>query len=124
MHIEIAAVPKPANGLGVLAALCGVAGAVVTGVLWLYQQRPASPLMGQYGYEIAYGGPLREDLTILAALLGSVAIVAALLSSIGGRTRASAIAAVLLGAVALTFPLAAWFELIGAPLARTVFPAT
>jgi hypothetical protein len=92
-------------------------------MLWVYLQRPSSPLLGQYVYEFAYGGPLRQDLTIMAALLGSVAMVSALLSSIGGRTSASAFVAVLLGAVALTFPLAAWFELIGAPLARTVFPA-
>lgn len=124
MHVAVGTRARPGNSLGVLAAICGVAGAVTTGVLWLYQQRPTSPLLGDYGYEVAHGGPLRDDLILLAALLGGVAILAALLSSIGGPTKPSAIAAVLLGAFALTFPVLVWLDLVSAPLRFSLFPGS
>jgi hypothetical protein len=124
MHVAVGTIARPTNSLGVVAALCGVAGALLTGILWLYQQRPNSPLLGQYGYEIAHGGPLREDLVLLAGLLGAVAIIAAMLSSIGGATRASAIAALLLGAVALTFPIMVWLDMVGTPLRVALFPGS
>ena len=107
-----------------MAGLCGLAGAMITGLLWLHQQRPDSPLLGLYGEEIAYGGPLREDLVLLAAILGVIAILAALLSSIGGATKPSAVAAVLLGAFALTFPVLSWLGSIDAPVRTVLFPGS
>jgi hypothetical protein len=122
MHVAVGTIARPTNSLGVVAVLSGLAGALLTGILWLYQQRPNSPLLGQYGYEIAHGGPLREDLVLLAGLLGAVAILAAILSSIGGATRPSAIAALLLGAFALTFPIMVWLDMVGTPLRMSLFP--
>ena len=124
MNVAIGTFARPTNSLGVVAALSGASGALLTGTLWLYQQRPTSPLLGRYGYEIAHGGPLREDLMLLAGLLGAVAILAALLSSIGGATQPSAVAAVLLGAVALTFPVMAWLDMVGTPLHVWLFPGS
>ena len=124
MHVAIGTIPRPTNSLGVVAVVCGVAGALLTGILWLYQQRPNSPLLGQYGYEIAHGGPLREDVVFLVALLGAVAILASMLSSIGGPTRSSAIAALLLGAFALTFPVMVWLDMVGTPLRMSLFPGS
>ena len=91
--------------------MCGVAGTVTTAVLWLYQRRPHSLVLGRYGHEIANGGPLREDLI----LFGTVAIVGAILSSMGGTADASAIASMCLGAVALTYPVMSWLDLVSAP---------
>lgn len=110
---------RPRNSLGTLAVLCAIAGTLSTGILY---QRPDSPLLGRYGFEIGYGGPLREDLILLSALLGAVAILTALLSSIGGRTKPSAAGSVLLGAVALTFPVLVWLEVIGTPTRVPLFP--
>jgi hypothetical protein len=122
MHVAVGTIARPTNSLGVVAVLSGLTGALLTGMLWLYQQRPNSPLLGQYGYEIAHGGPLRDDLALLAGLLGAVAILAAVLSSIRGSTRPSAIAALLLGAFALTFPIMVWLDMVGTPLRMTLFP--
>ena len=122
MHVAVGTIARPTNSLGVVAVLSGVTGALVTGILWLYQQRPSSPLLGGYGYEIAHGGPLREDLVLLAGLLGVVAILASVLSSIGGATRPSAITALLLGAFALTFPIMVWLDMVGTPLRVSLFP--
>lgn len=123
MNVAVATTARPSNPLGMLAPVCGVAGAVITGVLWLYQRRPASPLLGDYGYEIAYGGQLREDLILLAGLLGVVAIGAAILSSLGGPAKTSAIAAIVLGALALTFPVLTWLDEVQAPLPPGLFGA-
>ena len=46
MNLTVGAIEKPSNGLGVVAVLCGVAGAAVTAVLRFYQRRPFSPWLG------------------------------------------------------------------------------
>ena len=124
MNVTVGTMSKPGNTLGVVAATCGLVGVVTTMVLWLYQQRPESSLLGQYGHEIAHGGPLREDLILLAGFLGGVAVVAAILSSIGGLTKPSAITALLLGAFALTYPVLTWLDVIGTPLRVALFPGS
>jgi drug/metabolite transporter (DMT)-like permease len=121
MNIAIGAIEKPSNGLGIIAVLSGVAGAAITALLWLYQQRPFSPLVGEYGYEITHGGPMRENLIMLAALLGAVALVAAVLSWIGGTANPSSVVAVLCGTFALTYPVLAWLDVMQAPLSRQLF---
>lgn len=112
------------NLLDVVAFLCGVGGAVTTAVLWLYQSRPHSPVLGRYGLEIANGDPLRDDLMLLAVLFGTIAVVGAILSSMGGPAKASALAAMCLGAFALTYPVMTWLDLVSAPLGVPVFPGT
>ena len=124
MNIAVGSAAKPGNPLGVAAAVCGIVGALTTSMLWLYQQRPHSPLLGRYGYEIAHGGPLRDDLVMLATLLGIVAVLAAILSSIGGPAKPSAVAAVLLGMLALTYPVMVWLDMVGTPLRLSLFPGT
>lgn len=124
MNVAVATTSPRGNLLGTVAFLCGVAGTVTTAVLWLYQRRPHSPVLGRYGFEIANGGPLREDLILLAVLFGSVAIVGAILSSMGGPAKASTMASVCLGAFALTYPVMAWLDLVSAPLLVPLFPGT
>jgi hypothetical protein len=124
MHVAVGRAARPQNTLGVVAVVCGVVGASITGLLWLYQLRPTSPLLGDYGYEIAYGGQLREDLILLAGLLGAVAVAAAVLSSVGGRAKPSAMAAMLLGAIALTLPVMTWLDLTSPPLRIALFPGS
>jgi hypothetical protein len=124
MNVAVATTSPRGSILGTVAFLCGVAGTVTTAVLWLYQRRPHSPVLGRYGHEIANGGPLREDLILLAVLFGTVAIVGAILTSMGGTANASAIASMCLGAVALTYPVMSWLDLVSAPLLVPLFPGT
>ena len=114
----------PGNPLRIAAAVCGIAGALIASMLWLYQQRPHSPLLGRYGYEVAHGGPLRDDRILVAALLGIVAVLSAILSSIGGTAKPSAMAGVLLGVFALTYPVMVWLDMIGTPSRVSLFPGT
>ena len=116
MNVAVGTVTRPSNPLGALAPICGLVGALVTFGLWLVQLRPGSTLLGKYGEEIAAGGQPREDLILLASLLGVVAIASAILSSLGGPTKTSAVVGILLGAVALTYPVMAWLDAIQAPV--------
>jgi hypothetical protein len=65
---------------------------------------------------------LHEDLIVLAALCGTVAIVGAVLSSFGGPARSSTVAAILLGATALTYPVLAWQGVVGMPVTPPFSP--
>ena len=121
MNIAVGAIERPHNGLGITAVACGLTGTVITALLWLYQQRPFSAVLGDYAYEITHGGPMRENLILLAGLLGAVAILAALLSWIGGTADPSSVMAMLLGAFAITYPVMAWLEVVGIPLQRQLF---
>jgi hypothetical protein len=122
MNVAVGTTQRPANPLGVFSVVCGVLGAALTGVLWLYQVRPSASALGAYGEEIAAGGQLREDLIVLAGLFGAVAIVSAFLSSLGGQAKPSALAAIVLGAVALTYPVLARLDVVHAPLPVLPFP--
>lgn len=124
MNVAVATASHRGNLLGVIALLSGVAGAVTTAVLWFYQGRPQAPVLGRYGVEIANGGPLREDLILLAVLLGTVAVVGAILSSMGGPATGSSLASMCLGAFALTYPVMTWLNLVSAPLRVPLFPGT
>jgi len=115
MNVAVVSAPPRGSLLGTVAFLCGWPGLSrrpCSGSM----RRPHSPVLGRYGCEIANGGPLREDLILLAVLFGAVAIVGAILSSMGGRAKASTMASVCLGAFALTYPVMAWLDLVSAPL--------
>lgn len=64
---------------------------------------------------------MRENLILLAGLLGAVAILAALLSWIGGTANPTSAMAMILGAFAITYPVMAWLEVVGIPLQRQLF---
>jgi len=121
MNVAIGTTHRPSDPLGVVAALCGVAGVATTVVLWLSQIRPDSRFLGGYVPAVATGVDLREDLIVLAALLGVTAIIGAFVSSLGGPAKTTAVVALLLGAVALIYPVLAWQGIVGAPVAPTSF---
>jgi hypothetical protein len=121
MNAAIGTTHRHSDPLGVVAALCGVAGFAATVVLWLSQMRPDSRFLGGYLPAVATGADLREDLIVLAGLLGLTAILGAFLSSLGGPARKSAVVALLLGALALIYPVLAWQGVVGVPVAPTSF---
>jgi hypothetical protein len=121
MSVAIGTTHRHSDPLGVVAALCGVAGFAATVVLWLAQTRPDPQFLGGYAPAVGTGVQLREDLIVLAALLGVAAILGAFVSSLGGPAKTSAVVALLLGAVALTYPVLAWQGIVDAPVAPTSF---
>jgi len=114
--------PVASNPLGMIAVVCAAAGACLGVFLWLFHLRPTSALMGDYARELAHEGVFRDQVLWFTATLGAVGIFAALLAVVGGRPKASTIVCLLLGAIALSYPVLALTGAIGAPVAPTLFP--
>lgn len=108
---------RTSDPLAVIEVVAGSIGALCSGLLWLYQRRPDNSLLGSYAYELAHGGPLRTNLVNLALILGGVAIVASLLGLLGSRrVRTVVPGGLLLGAIAISYPVCAMLNLVDAPL--------
>jgi hypothetical protein len=105
-----------------IAVVCAAAGACLGVFLWLFHLRPTSALLGDYAYELAHDGGFRDQVLWLTATLGAVGIVAAFLAVVGGRPKPSTVACLLLGAIALSYPVLALTGAIGAPVAPALFP--
>jgi hypothetical protein len=105
-----------------IAVVCTAAGAFLGVFLWLFHLRPTSALMGDYARELAHDGVFRDQVLWFTATLGAVGIFAALLAVVGGRPKASTIVCLLLGAIALSYPVLALTGAIGAPVAPVLFP--
>ena len=102
-------------------ALVGIGGAACSALLWIYQANPDSTVMGSYSAQMTNGGRLGSQLVLLAAVLGLMAVIAGILSSLGGRAGASVIVALVLGLVALSYPVLSWLNVVTGPLRPTLF---
>jgi hypothetical protein len=100
---------NPAVGLSILA---GAVGAAFSLVLWLYAYRPDTGFLGEAGREIAAKGVLHDNLQLLAALFGVIAILASIIASLGGRGRWTTATGLGLGLVALSYPVLSWLNLV------------
>jgi hypothetical protein len=107
--------------LGVIAALVGVAGAACSALMWIYQINPDSTFLGSYSAQMTNGGRLGSQLVLLAAVFGLMAIIAGILSSLGGRAGASVVIALVLGVVALSYPVLSWLNVVSGPLRPSLF---
>jgi hypothetical protein len=90
----------PLAGMGVVV---GIAAAVIAGILWYYHFQPNSQLLGEYSRRVAGGGDLHDQLRVLSAVLGVMGVIAGIGSSLGGRGRASSVAALVLGAFGTSY---------------------
>jgi hypothetical protein len=90
----------PLAGMGVVV---GLAAAVIAGILWYYHFQPNSQLLGEYSRRVAAGGDLHDQLRVLSAVLGVMGVIAGIGSSLGGRGRASSVAALVLGAFGASY---------------------
>ncbi len=121
MNVAIGTTHRTSDPLGIVAALCGVAGFATTIVLWLVQLHPDSNFLDEYLSGVAARMDLLEDLIVLAGLLGLTAILGAFVSSAGGPARSSCVLAIVLGAVALIYPVLAWQGIVGGLVTPTSF---
>jgi hypothetical protein len=96
-----------------MAAIAGGVGAVAGVILWMYHWKPQSSFMGSYAFEMVHGGPMRDNLIGLALGCGVAAIAAALLGTFGSRrVRATLPVGLILGAIALSYPVCALLHLV------------
>ena len=96
---------KAANPLGTIGVIVGVIGAAFSVLLWIYRFQPASTLLGSYSAQMGPHGVMTSQLGTLALVFGLIAVVVGIAGGLGGRSTGSTVAAILLGIVALSYPI-------------------
>jgi hypothetical protein len=108
------------NPIGVISILTGVGGALASGVLWVYHLNPDSTILGKYSVELAHGGMLAEQLATLAAVLGLMAVIGSMMSSTGGDGAGGYFIGLVLGLVALSYPVLTWLNVVSGSIRPTI----
>jgi hypothetical protein len=103
---------KTANPAGTIGVLVGVIGAAFSAILWFYHFNPTSALLGSYSAELAAGGQLADQLRLLALVLGGIAVVLGIVAGLGGRGGSTGVIAILMGIVALSYPILSGVNMI------------
>jgi len=96
---------KAANPAGTIGTVVGAIGAGFSVILWIYQFNPESSLLGEYSVQLVNGGQLADQLGSLALVFGLIAVVLGIAGGLGGRGSGSTVASILLGIVALSYPV-------------------
>jgi hypothetical protein len=103
---------KTANPLGTVGALVGAIGAGFSVILWIYHFNPDATLLGSYSAQMGPGGTLPGQLGALALLFGGIAVVLGIVGGLGGRGGGSTILSILLGILAVSYPILNGLHLI------------
>lgn len=96
---------KTANPLGTIGVLVGAIGAAFSVLLWIYHFNPEATLLGSYSPQMLPGGTLDTQLATLAVTFGLIAVALGIAGGLGGRGTGSTIASIILGIVALSYPV-------------------
>lgn len=107
---------RRANPIGIVSLLTGVTGALTSAVLWIYQIEPSSQILGKYSAQVAAGGLIAEQLTSLAAVLGLMAVISSMMASSGWEGGGGYFIGLVLGIVALSYPVLTWLNVVSGPL--------
>jgi hypothetical protein len=111
---------RRANLVGIVSLFAGAAGAALAAVLWIHRLDPDSRILGRLSVELTAGGVLSDQLAGLTAVLGLVAVITSLMSSIGGEGGGRYLVGLVLGLAALTFPVANGLNVFTGPLTPSV----
>jgi len=107
---------RAANPLGVVSVLVGAAGAFASIVLWAYQYDPHGALVRSVAAKLGPGLGLGDGLMTTALVCGAASVAMAVAGSLGGRLRGSAVVAIVLGVVALSYPILSRLDIVTRPL--------
>jgi hypothetical protein len=103
---------KTSNPLGLVGAIVGAIGAGFSVLLWLYHFNPDATILGSYSAQMIPGGQLANQLGTLAIVFGAIAVVLGIIGGLGGRGAASTVLSIILGIVALSYPVLNGLHLI------------
>src|SRR6185295_10556487 len=106
------------NPLGALAVAVGMLGACASIILWAYQYDPTGALVRSVASKLGPGLVLGDALVLFAAIFGAFAVLSAIALSVGGSPRASSVVAIVLGVIALSYPVLQWFKVFTRPFLR------
>jgi hypothetical protein len=104
------------NPLGVVSVIVGIGGAAASAVLWAYQYDPGGALVRSLASRLGPGLVLGDRLVFFAAICGIFAVTMAIAGSMGGSSRGSAVVAIVLGVMALSYPALTWLQVFTRPL--------
>jgi hypothetical protein len=110
------------NPLGAISVCVGIVGAVASIILWADQFDPNGPYVRSIAGKLGPGLASGDALVVFAAIFGALAVIFAIGVSVGGNGRASSVVAMVLGAVALSYPLLSWFKGFTRPLLHHSLP--
>ena len=110
------------NPLGVVSLLVGIVGAVASVILWAYQYDPHGLLVRSFASRLGPGLASGDALVLFAAVFGAIAVISAIAVSVGGTTRGASVVTIVLGVIALSYPLLSWFKVFTRPLLRDSLP--
>jgi hypothetical protein len=104
------------NPLGVVSVLFGGVGAAASLILWAYQYAPHSSLVSSVAAKLGPGFALGDGLVTIGLVCGALAIALAIAGALGGRLRGSAAIAMVLGVIAISYPLLSKLQVVARPL--------
>lgn len=104
------------NPLGFVSVVLGAAGALASVVLWVYQYDPRSSLVNAIAARLGPGLVLGDGLVTVSLVSGALAMGLAVVGSLGGRLRSSAVITMVLGVIALSYPLLSKLQVVTRPL--------
>jgi hypothetical protein len=107
---------RQADPLGIMAFTCALIGFAISASLWTLQIGAFPLELGGFEFELFHGGELRDQVLWLAATLGAIGVGAGLLSGLGGRPRGLTGLSIVLGLLAITYPVMTFLEMISLPL--------
>lgn len=110
------------NPLGIVSVLVGAVGVGASVVLWAYQVDPAGPLVRSIASRLEAGVGLGDGLVLVAAICGAFAVVMAIAGSVGGSMRGSSVVAIVLGVLALSYPVLSWTRVFTRPFLHHGLP--
>ena len=100
------------NPLGTIGVLTGAIGAAFSVILWIHHFQPDATFLGEYSAQITSGGPLADQLRMLAGFFGLMSVIAGIAGGLGGKGSATSVASLLLGIVALSYPVLSYLEVV------------
>jgi hypothetical protein len=104
------------NPLGVVSVSVGIVGSFASAILWAYQYDPHGSLVSSISAKLGPGFALGDGLNTMALVCGGLAVAFSIAGSLGGKLRGSAVVALVLGVVALSYPVLSKLEIITRPL--------
>jgi hypothetical protein len=102
--------------LSVVCVLVGAIGAASSTILWAYQYDPGGALVRSFASRLGPGLGLGDGLILFAAICGVFAVAMAIAGSLGGSTRGASVVAIVLGVLALSYPVLTWLRVFTRPL--------
>lgn len=103
---------KTSNPIGTVGVVVGALGAGFSILLWIYHFRPDSTLLGTYSAQMSAHGTLAGQLGTLAVVFGGIAVVLGIAGGLGGRSTGSTVFSIILGIIALSYPVLNGLHLI------------